>query len=351
MEEAGRGRLGVDRAGRRHQWAGRRGRRRGRAVRGAAGGDEGGRSIGRGGRGRRGRGWELWRARRGGPGARAPGGARGGGGGEHSGGEVLGRGARAYGLDGGRWPGTKWRADGRAARRRRGWKKLGEQESGAPRNEELEAWAPAEEAGSGMKLHKQGSEQKRERSREAGAAMAGKLDQGTLRERDGDGLGTERCRKEISSVRKNLKDYVRVQGKKKQLGCARFLSRAWEEAKNLLGTAARVRQALDGRMRSWTTMPTTMRRRTPAAGAEVTWLSAASRRRAAIPCWRRLGFAGVLGRARGGGGGRVVVGADAEVSNREDKVEGEFWSSWAGDGKVNAVNRKGYGPFLEKNIK
>jgi hypothetical protein len=27
---------------------------------------------------------------------------------------------------------------------------------------------------------------------------------------------------------------------------------------------------------------------------------------------------------------------------------GEFWSSWAGDGKVNAVNRKGYGPFLEK---
>jgi hypothetical protein len=26
----------------------------------------------------------------------------------------------------------------------------------------------------------------------------------------------------------------------------------------------------------------------------------------------------------------------------------EFWSSWAGDGKVYAVNRKGYDPFLEK---
>jgi hypothetical protein len=68
----------------------------------------------------------------------------------------------------------------------------------------------------------------------------------------------------------------------------------------------------------------------------------ASRRRAAIPCWRRLGFAG------GFGGGRMVVGADAEVSSREDKVGGEFWSSWAGDGKVNVVNRKGYSPFLEK---
>jgi hypothetical protein len=44
----------------------------------------------------------------------------------------------------------------------------------------------------------------------------------------------------------------------------------------------------------------------------------------------------------------VVVGADVEVSSREDKVGGKFWSSWAGDGKVNAVNRKGYGPFLEK---
>jgi hypothetical protein len=50
----------------------------------------------------------------------------------------------------------------------------------------------------------------------------------------------------------------------------------------------------------------------------------------------------------GFGGGRVVVGADAEVSSREDKVGGKFWSSWVGDGKVNAVNRKGYGPFLEK---
>jgi hypothetical protein len=39
------------------------------------------------------------------------------------------------------------------------------------------------------------------------------------------------------------------------------------------------------------------------------------------------------------------------VSIREDKVGGKFWSFWAGDGKVNAVNRKGYGPFLEKNIK
>jgi hypothetical protein len=29
-------------------------------------------------------------------------------------------------------------------------------------------------------------------------------------------------------------------------------------------------------------------------------------------------------------------------------VGGEFWSSWAGDGKVNAANRKGYDPFLEK---
>jgi hypothetical protein len=36
----------------------------------------------------------------------------------------------------------------------------------------------------------------------------------------------------------------------------------------------------------------------------------------------------------------------AVVGSREDKVGGEFWSSWAGDGKVNAANRKGYGPFL-----
>jgi hypothetical protein len=39
------------------------------------------------------------------------------------------------------------------------------------------------------------------------------------------------------------------------------------------------------------------------------------------------------------------------VSSREDKVGGEFRSSWEGDGKVNAVNIKGYSPFLEKNIK
>jgi hypothetical protein len=53
----------------------------------------------------------------------------------------------------------------------------------------------------------------------------------------------------------------------------------------------------------------------------------------------------------GFGGGRVVVGADAEVSSREDKAGGKFWSSWAGDEKVNAVNRKGYNPFFGKNIK
>jgi hypothetical protein len=53
----------------------------------------------------------------------------------------------------------------------------------------------------------------------------------------------------------------------------------------------------------------------------------------------------------GSGGGRVVVGVDAEVSSREDKAGGKFWSSWAGDGKVNAINRKGYGPFFGKNIK
>jgi hypothetical protein len=49
-------------------------------------------------------------------------------------------------------------------------------------------------------------------------------------------------------------------------------------------------------------------------------------------------------RLRGGRG----LDLSAVVSSREDKVGGEFWSSWAGDGKVNAVNRKGYGPFLEK---
>jgi hypothetical protein len=53
----------------------------------------------------------------------------------------------------------------------------------------------------------------------------------------------------------------------------------------------------------------------------------------------------------GFGGGRVVVGADEEVSSREDKAGGKFWSSWAGDEKVNAVNRKGYNPFFGKNIK
>jgi hypothetical protein len=50
-------------------------------------------------------------------------------------------------------------------------------------------------------------------------------------------------------------------------------------------------------------------------------------------------------------GGRVVVGADAEVSSREDKAGGKFWSSWAGDEKVNAVNRKGYNPFFGKKHK
>jgi hypothetical protein len=62
---------------------------------------------------------------------------------------------------------------------------------------------------------------------------------------------------------------------------------------------------------------------------------------------RRCG--GVVG-ASGGARLRGGRGLDlsAVVSIREDKVGGEFWSSWAGDGKVNAVNRKGYGPFLEK---
>jgi hypothetical protein len=65
---------------------------------------------------------------------------------------------------------------------------------------------------------------------------------------------------------------------------------------------------------------------------------------------RRCG--GVVG-ASGGARLRGGRGLDlsAVVSSREDKVGGEFWSSWAGDGKVNVVNRKGYGPFLEKNIK
>jgi hypothetical protein len=62
---------------------------------------------------------------------------------------------------------------------------------------------------------------------------------------------------------------------------------------------------------------------------------------------RRCG--GVVG-ASGGARLRKGRGLDlsAVVSSREDKVGGEFWSSWAGDGKVNAVNRKGYGLFLEK---
>ena len=65
---------------------------------------------------------------------------------------------------------------------------------------------------------------------------------------------------------------------------------------------------------------------------------------------RRCG--GVVG-ASGGARLRGGRGLDlsAVVSSREDKVGGEFWSSWAGDGKVNAVNRKGYGPFLEKKHK
>jgi hypothetical protein len=49
-------------------------------------------------------------------------------------------------------------------------------------------------------------------------------------------------------------------------------------------------------------------------------------------------------RLRGGRG----LDLPAVVSSRENKVGGEFWSSWVGDGKVNAVNRKGYDPFLEK---
>jgi hypothetical protein len=60
-------------------------------------------------------------------------------------------------------------------------------------------------------------------------------------------LGTERCKNEISSVRKISRTAHGYQGRRKQLGCARFLSRARAAAKNLLGTAARVRQALDGR--------------------------------------------------------------------------------------------------------
>jgi hypothetical protein len=52
-------------------------------------------------------------------------------------------------------------------------------------------------------------------------------------------------------------------------------------------------------------------------------------------------------RLRGGRG----LDLPAVVSSQEDKVGGEFWSSWAGNGKVNAVNRKGYGPFLEKKHK
>ena len=65
---------------------------------------------------------------------------------------------------------------------------------------------------------------------------------------------------------------------------------------------------------------------------------------------RRCG--GVVG-ASGGARLRGGRGLDlsAVVSSREDKVGGEFWSSWAGDGKVNATNRKGYSPFFGKNIK
>ena len=58
------------------------------------------------------------------------------------------------------------------------------------------------------------------------------------------------------------------------------------------------------------------------------------------------GVVGASGGARLRGGRGLDL--SAVVSSREDKVGGEFWSSWAGDGKVNAVNRKGYGPFLEK---
>jgi hypothetical protein len=71
-------------------------------------------------------------------------------------------------------------------------------------------------------------------------------------------------------------------------------------------------------------------------------------RRRGIPLRKPARLLAVARVCGGFGGGGVVGGADVEVSSREDKVGGKFWSSWAGDGKVNAVNRKGYGPFLEK---
>jgi hypothetical protein len=53
-------------------------------------------------------------------------------------------------------------------------------------------------------------------------------------------------------------------------------------------------------------------------------------------------------RLRGGRG----LDLSAVVSSREEKVGGEFWSSWAGDGKVNTVNsRDGFGCLEIRNIR
>jgi hypothetical protein len=82
-------------------------------------------------------------------------------------------------------------------------------------------------------------------------------------------------------------------------------------------------------------------------------------RRHARVCWSRTrpaaelrSLSRLVGEARGGDGGGEGAAASLfflpPAGSREDKAGGEFWSSWAGDGKVNAVNRKGYGPFLEK---
>jgi hypothetical protein len=78
--------------------------------------------------------------------------------------------------------------------------------------------------------------------------------------------------------------------------------------------------------------------------------SAALRMAGSSPAPPVVGAGGVVGAS---GGARLRgwrgLGLSAVVSSREDKVGGEFWSSWAGDGKVNAVSRKGYGPFLKKH--
>jgi hypothetical protein len=77
--------------------------------------------------------------------------------------------------------------------------------------------------------------------------------------------------------------------------------------------------------------------------------SAALRMAGSSPAPPVVGAGGMVG---AGGGARLRgwrgLGLSAVMSSQEDKVGGEFWSSWAGDGKVNAVNRKGYGPFLKK---